>query len=216
MQERHGELNELVDCLGRRDIFLILAHALDDFEGDSSLVLEFHILHERWVMVHVQDSDRKRVQGDSEKLDQELHAVFVVVVDRSAFQDVVARLKDLIDIVEVIWISFNREVHKCNLEFQKSADIDGLALLLNNLVRVLLEFCEDVCCVDLDSGGLTIISDGFILGKFAELFHEVDKDALDVDVWVQGSRGDEELFQGLEMVLIGESLNDALHKVLLG
>jgi len=51
-QKGLDELNQLIDSLrGIQNNFVLDDH-LNDLNGDSSLVLELHILHQRWVVVH--------------------------------------------------------------------------------------------------------------------------------------------------------------------
>ena len=52
----------------------------------------------------------------------------------------------MIDIVEVGWISLDAEVHESDFQLKESADVDGLALFLNDLVSVFLEKLEEIRC----------------------------------------------------------------------
>jgi uncharacterized protein YigA (DUF484 family) len=56
-----------------------------------------------------------RIQRNREQLHQKLHAVFVRIVDGSSLKDVVATFENLVDVIQVVWVSLNAEVHEGNL-----------------------------------------------------------------------------------------------------
>ena len=62
----------------------------------------------------------------------------------SSFKDLCATLEDLIDIVDVLRVGLDGEVHESDFKFKESGDFNGFALLFNDLVGVLLEQFEDV------------------------------------------------------------------------
>jgi hypothetical protein len=54
-EQWHDKLDELVNSLGCSQTNVVLDDDLDDFEGHLSFVGELHVLHESWVVVHVED-----------------------------------------------------------------------------------------------------------------------------------------------------------------
>jgi hypothetical protein len=90
-------------------------------------------------------------------------------------------------------------------------------LLCDDLVSVLLEKLEDVeVFFDLRKLLLfwSLLSTIVLFGlrcKSTELFHKLNEDFLNVDVSIKLCCGLKELLQRLEVVLIWEGLNNAVH-----
>ena len=84
------------------------------------------------------------LEWNSQEFDQQFHAVLIVVIDWSILQDGTTGLEDLVHIIQILWVGLDTEVHECHLEFEQSRDVDGLALILNDLVDVFLEVLENI------------------------------------------------------------------------
>lgn len=52
LQQRHYEFYQLVNGLRQAQVLIVFDYRFHDFERDSSLVLELHILHQGWVVIH--------------------------------------------------------------------------------------------------------------------------------------------------------------------
>ena len=55
-----------------------------------------------------------------------------------------------------------------------------------------------------------------LLREFTQLVHQTNKDILNINIHVQVRRRVQQLLQRLQVILIRERLNHALHKILLG
>jgi len=69
-QKRLDELKKLVDGASRLDDLVVLDDSFADAQGDCSLVLELHVVHKVWIVVHAQNADRQGIQWDSEEFDE--------------------------------------------------------------------------------------------------------------------------------------------------
>ena len=52
LQQRHDEFYQLVNGLWQAQELIVFDYRFHDFERYSSLVLELHILHQGWVVIH--------------------------------------------------------------------------------------------------------------------------------------------------------------------
>lgn len=126
-----------------------------------------------------------------------------------------ATVKDLVHVGDVRRVSLDAEVHEGDFKLEQFADLNLGALLLDNLVSVLFEKTEDV---ELPA---KVAHDGLVLVvalrcELRQLLHQRDEDVFDVNVDIEVRGGVKELLQRLQMILIGEGLDNTLHKVLLG
>ena len=76
-EEGLNEFNQLVHCFGGGKNNFVLDHHLNDLDSHSSLVLEFHVLHQRRVVVHGQNLDGVGLKRSRQEFHQQFHAVLV-------------------------------------------------------------------------------------------------------------------------------------------
>jgi predicted translin family RNA/ssDNA-binding protein len=93
--------------------------------------------------MHVEYSNEQALQRNTEKLNQQLHGLIILVADWCRPQDIYTALQYLVHIVNILGVVFDRKVHECHFQFKKLEYLNGLALLINDLVGVLLNELED-------------------------------------------------------------------------
>jgi len=122
----------------------------------------------------------------------------------------------LVHVSDVSGIGLDTEVHEGGFEFQQLAYLQSLALFFDYLVCVLFEQSEDiqifVKSLDLVALGVVV---AMTLCKLGQFFHKRDKNVLYVNLNVECASCVEQLLQRLEVELVREGLDHALHQVLL-
>ena len=188
-----------------------------DLEGNDSSLGKRKVFHELGELVHLEDRDGKGFQKEGEELDDVLKRVFIKVAGGLLLAKSAAGLEDLVDVFDVTRVALNTELEESNLDIQQFCELDGSTLDLNDAVNVILEHCEEVKVGSQSSSFFFFFWVRRVGSKICETVHQSDEDGLDVNVVLHNEgAGLEELFEGVDVVDIGESLDDTIHEVLLG
>lgn len=177
-------------------------------DGHLTPLGEGEVLHQVGVLVHGEDAERHGLEWHREELDDVLLALLGEFSLVLLLAQTTTTLQDGVDVLTLLGVASQRKVQEGHLQIQQVLELN-LTRIVEDLVDVLLEHLVDV---HLLVEGLHVV----VEREISQPVHQVDEDVLHVDVVLQLRRAHlEQLLQGVEVVLIGEGLDDAIHEVTL-
>lgn len=69
-------------------------------------------------MIHRKNCKREGLKWNGKQFDKQLHAIFIIIIDWRALKDLIARLKDVVHVLEVVWVRLDAEVHESYFELK--------------------------------------------------------------------------------------------------